>query len=281
VSEAKGSALAEQPLALVVGEGHRRYMTPVGLNLPPGLGFREWQECGRALGYARNTMQWVIGDWWNYGWDQYGHDRVQQADEWGLAVRTCQNYASVAGAFEISRRRENLSFGHHEAVAALTPQEADELLDWCVLGDSERRSIAALRAEVKRRTRVAQAKRIAELDNRLAAQDTSPLLPTSVTTITTREISPPHQPDPAPVALDASPTGGVVAPQLDALTLEEAPEALESPALDRAGIAAAVLAALAFEAALVVVAEWHANLKPEERSAARDVLYSPIGRPRS
>jgi hypothetical protein len=39
--------------------------------------------------------------------------------------------AWVAKAFETSRRREVLSFNHHEEVAALPPDEADALLDWC------------------------------------------------------------------------------------------------------------------------------------------------------
>jgi hypothetical protein len=33
--------------------------------------------------------------------------------------------------FEFSRRRENLSFQHHAEAAALPPDEADTLLDWC------------------------------------------------------------------------------------------------------------------------------------------------------
>jgi hypothetical protein len=39
--------------------------------------------------------------------------------------------ASVARVFETSRRREDLTFNHHREVAALPPDEADALLDWC------------------------------------------------------------------------------------------------------------------------------------------------------
>jgi hypothetical protein len=35
----------------------------------------------------------------------------------------------VASRFELSRRRDNLSFSHHREVAALPPEEADDLLD--------------------------------------------------------------------------------------------------------------------------------------------------------
>jgi len=261
MSENKDSLPA--PLALVTDDKHSKLTTPVSLTLPVDLKFEEWCDIGGTLGRARNSLQWLIGDWWRYG-DQYGHDLAQQVDQWGLAFHTCQNYASVCSSFEISRRRENLSFRHHAEVAALAPQEADELLDWCVLGKNERRSTLELRREVKRRRREAQA-REAEISNRVAM----------------RSISPPRQPDPASVALDDSLAGRVVAPELDALTLDEALEAPEPPALDPAEIAAAALAALSFDAGLVVVAGWHENLTPEERGAARDVLHPPIRRPRA
>jgi hypothetical protein len=37
----------------------------------------------------------------------------------------------VCRKFETSRRREDLTFNHHREVAALAPDEADALLDWC------------------------------------------------------------------------------------------------------------------------------------------------------
>ena len=47
-----------------------------------------------------------------------------------LDYHSCENDAVVARAFVGSRRREALSFAHHEAVASLPPEEADRLLDW-------------------------------------------------------------------------------------------------------------------------------------------------------
>jgi hypothetical protein len=44
------------------------------------------------------------------------------------SYQTCANAAAVCRAFEISRRRETLSFSHHETVAALAPAEQDRLL---------------------------------------------------------------------------------------------------------------------------------------------------------
>ncbi|NKQ24053.1 LmbU family transcriptional regulator [Streptomyces galbus] len=47
----------------------------------------------------------------------------------GLDYQTLRNYAWVARHFELWRRRETLSFGHHAEVASLPSAEADSWLD--------------------------------------------------------------------------------------------------------------------------------------------------------
>jgi hypothetical protein len=57
---------------------------------------------------------------------------IVKTEDWeGPKYQTCRNAASIANAFELSRRRDNLTFKHHAEVAALSPDEADALLDWC------------------------------------------------------------------------------------------------------------------------------------------------------
>lgn len=61
----------------------------------------------------------------------------------------------MARRFESSRRRELLSFSHHQAVAYDDPAFADALLDWC-LQDHEkrgRRTVDELKAERDERIR--------------------------------------------------------------------------------------------------------------------------------
>ena len=54
-----------------------------------------------------------------------------EAEDWeGPAYQSCRDAAWVADKFEVSRRRDNLSFGHHKEVAALPAGQADGLLDW-------------------------------------------------------------------------------------------------------------------------------------------------------
>jgi hypothetical protein len=47
----------------------------------------------------------------------------------GLAYQTLRNAASVCSAYELSRRRDKLSFRHHADAAALEPDVRERLLD--------------------------------------------------------------------------------------------------------------------------------------------------------
>ena len=51
---------------------------------------------------------------------------IVEAQDWdGPDFKTCANAASVARAFETSRRREVLNFKHNAKVAALAPEQAN------------------------------------------------------------------------------------------------------------------------------------------------------------
>jgi hypothetical protein len=98
--------------------------------LPKEQTFDEWLELGRNLASANKTLNWWIGDWWAAGSHRYG-ERARVAAEgiFGREFQTLRNFASVCRSFETSRRRDTLSFNHHEAVASLEPAKADELLE--------------------------------------------------------------------------------------------------------------------------------------------------------
>jgi len=67
------------------------------------------------------------------------------AGRFNINYKTAANVSSVCQAFEFSRRRENLSYGHHAEVA--NRDDADELLDWC---EETGASVQDLRAEKRR-----------------------------------------------------------------------------------------------------------------------------------
>jgi hypothetical protein len=102
----------------------------VRLALPADLDHARWCEIGADLRRLDRAVAWWVGDWWAFGEHRYGARReITEDPGWqGPAYQTCANAAAVCRAFEISRRRETLSFSHHETVAALAPAEQDRLL---------------------------------------------------------------------------------------------------------------------------------------------------------
>src|SRR6266540_2939298 len=105
----------------------------LGLRLPPGASKTIWETIGRRLGKQSANLPWRIGDWAFYGEGEYGSHYDEMIEITGLEYGTLANYVYVAGRFTISRRRENLSFSHHQEVASLgSDVEQDEWLDKAV-----------------------------------------------------------------------------------------------------------------------------------------------------
>jgi len=122
-------------------------ITPVGW-VPPydEMDHPRWVAVGRRLGGISRNNQWWLGDWLCYGAAKWGEKYVEASRITGYDVRSLANMATLAACFEISRRRDNLSWSHHAVVAALAPDEQDRWLD---LAAAERLSVADLRIELR------------------------------------------------------------------------------------------------------------------------------------
>ena len=118
-----------KPPRRVLADGRSGPYTPVGLRLPASLPFERWQALGRRIGSITNASSWWLGDWALYGEGSYGEKYKQAIAVTGLDYQTLRNYAWVAGRFDLSRRRDKLSFGHHAELAALPEHQQDEWLD--------------------------------------------------------------------------------------------------------------------------------------------------------
>lgn len=123
------------------------YATPTGLDLPDNLDFEEWSVVGCLLAHIESGVMWWIGDWWRYGERAYG-DAARAAAPTGYSAEACRAAAWVADRIESVSRETDLTWSHHRAVAALEPQERNELLS---VAKSEGWSVADITAEVRRR----------------------------------------------------------------------------------------------------------------------------------
>ena len=119
------------------------------LTIPTGATFDEWCELGKTLANLERGVGWWIGDWWVFGQAKYG-ERSKAVAEGVFGKRSfgaIRNAGVIARDFEVSRRRDVLSFTHHAEVAALPPHVADALLD---RAEAEELSTRELRAEVNK-----------------------------------------------------------------------------------------------------------------------------------
>jgi hypothetical protein len=127
-------------------------VTSKGLVLPEKLSFEEWLAVGRQIAERASAFAFAVGDWLFRGQWEYGKNYAEAAEELGFDVGTMRNYASVAGRFDLARRRVDRRFSHHAAVASLDPPTADRLLEQAAKKDWSMRELReAARAERDRR----------------------------------------------------------------------------------------------------------------------------------
>lgn len=123
--------------------------TETSLVLPDSLTYDAWEEVGRVLGRMERSVQWWIGDWVRFGERSYGEMYSQAIEETGRDYGTLRNDVWVAERFDLSRRRDNLSFGHHQEVAADPPSIADAWLDQAEAGGWTRDDLRKARRRAK------------------------------------------------------------------------------------------------------------------------------------
>jgi hypothetical protein len=125
-------------------------LTQVGW-VPAGeVGLAEWSALGRRFGEIGRCSQWWLGDWINYGNARFGERYTRAVKLTGYDVQSLMNMVYVASRFEISRRRENLSWSHHATVASLDDASQDH---WLTRAGVDNLSVADLRAELRGRRR--------------------------------------------------------------------------------------------------------------------------------
>lgn len=104
-------------------------MTENSLTFSKDLTFAEWESVGVELFRVNAAWQWWVGDWLNYGEKKYGKTYEQALEVTGKGLVTLQKVKSVAGEFESCRRRQLLSWSHHEACQALPKEQQEKVLD--------------------------------------------------------------------------------------------------------------------------------------------------------
>lgn len=125
---------------------HGYALTSVGLIDNPSATFDDWNALGAMLFRLEGSIQWLIGDWLTVGAGKWGEMYYDAVNQFGRAEKTLRNYKVIANAFQLSRRRDKLTFGHHEAVSGLDWGTQEEFLDYA---EQEGLSVANLRKAIR------------------------------------------------------------------------------------------------------------------------------------
>ena len=123
-------------------------LTPVSVKFSPDASAIEVENFGNKLIILKRAMPFFLGDYINYVNDNGGE--LILGGNWMVSEyksRTLRNIAYVCRKVPETRRRDDLSFGHHQVVAPLSPEDQEVFLYNAAL---ERTNRAALRKQVKK-----------------------------------------------------------------------------------------------------------------------------------
>jgi len=111
------------------------YLTPFE-PLPPELPAADWWERFVILDIIARNAQWKIAEYLIYArehycttTDEWSDFKQSVAEQTNRAPHTLENYVSTGKQFLSDRVREELTFGHHDAVAGLDIDEQEYWLD--------------------------------------------------------------------------------------------------------------------------------------------------------
>lgn len=137
-------------------------LTPVAWVPQGDIDLAEWSRIVQRLGAIDRCSPWWIGDCLRYGNAKFGEKYTRAVKLTGYDVQTLMNRVYVASHIEISRRRENLSWSHHDAVASLDADQQDRWLD---LAGEQKMSVADLRLELRARRQTRNAPPPADIES--------------------------------------------------------------------------------------------------------------------
>lgn len=104
-------------------------LSAIGLKLTdPDLPFARFEELCFMLGRFHEAVRFAIGDAILIGEKLYGEEAFQAFESLHLSEDGRREYLRVSERVPRSRRRKDLSWSHHRAVASLPPVEQKEWL---------------------------------------------------------------------------------------------------------------------------------------------------------
>jgi site-specific DNA-methyltransferase (adenine-specific) len=101
----------------------------LGLEFASGTTYEQWESDFKRLLVAERIIPWLVADALAYGEDVWGEDYAQALDTSPYAYQTLANWSYVARRIPRERRRIDVPFTIHQAVAPLDPADQEAMLD--------------------------------------------------------------------------------------------------------------------------------------------------------
>ena len=98
------------------------------LDLPASTTFPDWLAQGRSLALSKKSIDFLIGDWINFGRDHFPEELQEHLPGLFDDPKLAKRAEKTAKAFPPHLRDASLTFEHHAHVADLPTQEALPLL---------------------------------------------------------------------------------------------------------------------------------------------------------
>lgn len=121
-------------------------VTPVSWSPARDLTYEEWRAVGGSLKAHRDSLNWWVGDWLNYGDMKFGEAAAQLHDLMGWGYPHVKKVKYVAGHVKKELRVPILSWTHHRMVASL-PENAQRY--WLRQAVESRWSVRSLRKAIE------------------------------------------------------------------------------------------------------------------------------------
>ena len=121
-------------------------MTPMDCDIPDDIELEEAVFWANYLGNMYKQSMWALGALLAKSEQKFGEKYSHIRKATGLDYGTIANVKSVYLKVQISRRREKLSFSHHQAVASLEPFYQEQFL---VKAENEKLNVKQLREVIK------------------------------------------------------------------------------------------------------------------------------------
>lgn len=97
------------------------------LEIDPDISFEDWDSYGSNIHDVIDSSKWWRADWGNFGESRFG-EMANQSSHMILS----RPYNWTAQKVPLERRRAELKFSHHRAVASLSPELQTKMLDMAI-----------------------------------------------------------------------------------------------------------------------------------------------------